>query len=134
MVQKFTGQTIVPGEVEGEVLVTSQPFYFNWVDLDTGMVNQAGHQLDGKSVSGKILVVPSFKANIDMWVLYRICLRGNGPLGLITPRLADDYMVVGSTLANLPLIHLVVPNPIEVLSDGQRVRMQKDTIEISTIE
>lgn len=128
MVREFTGQTVVPGEVEGEILITSQPFYFNWVDLDTGLVSQAGNELDGKSVTGKILILPSFKANIDMWRLYRICRRGNGPLGLVTPRLADDYMIVGSILADLPLIHLVTPDPIKELQDGQRVKMVKDAV------
>lgn len=128
--QVFHGKSIVAGIAEGESLVTAQPLYFNWVDLETGEVRQAGSNLYKKSVTNKILIVPSFVCNIDMWKLYRICLHQKGPIGIITPLLSDDYMIVGSILVDLPLVHLVSPDPIASIREGQRVRIDNDTISV----
>jgi len=121
--QEIIGEIIEYGDVEAEVMITNKPLLFNWVDINTGVVNQEDSEMNGKSVTGKILVVPCFKANIDMWRLYGLCKKGLGPVGLISPRVADDYMIVGAILSKLPFIHKVDTEKIKNLQDGQRVKI-----------
>ena len=128
MIKNFKGQTIVEGEVKGEVLLSPQPLNFNCIDLSTGQVNDKNNKLNGRSVAGKILVISSLLCNVDMWKLYRLGLRENRPLGLICVSFADDYTIVGSTLVNLPLIHLVSPDLLKFLQDRQLVKICKDSV------
>src|SRR5574341_1096984 len=45
------------GRGEGEALVTSQPISFlGSIDPKTGVVVERGHELEGKSIKGKVLI------------------------------------------------------------------------------
>ena len=53
------GRGLVEGRAEGKALVTSQPIsFYGGVDPLSGVVTERGHELEGKAISGKILVFP----------------------------------------------------------------------------
>jgi predicted aconitase with swiveling domain len=60
---EFVGRTIYKGKVSGQALVSSQGIsFFGGVDPDTGIIVERGHELEGKSIAGKVLVFPMGKA------------------------------------------------------------------------
>ena len=61
---KLTGRRIFKGKTEGEALVTSQSIsFYGGVDPDTGTVVEKGHELEGQSITDKVLVFPSGKGS-----------------------------------------------------------------------
>ena len=69
------GRTIYQGTAEGEALVTSMGIsFFGGVDPDTGIVVEKGHQLEGQSISGKVLVFPTGQ-RIDRRVVHALSVE-----------------------------------------------------------
>ena len=59
MVTISKGKAIVKGKVEGEALVSRTPFSFLLgVNTDDGVIMEEGHEYEGESISGKVLVYP----------------------------------------------------------------------------
>jgi hypothetical protein len=60
---KLTGRKIFKGKAEGKALVTKDGIsFYGGIDPATGIVVEKGHELEGKSVAGKILVFPLSEA------------------------------------------------------------------------
>ena len=72
--EQLKGRLISKGKGEGEALVTSQPIsFYGGVDPNTGIVIEKGHELQGQSVKGKILVFPQGKGStVGSYTLYRM--------------------------------------------------------------
>ncbi len=66
---EFKGFPISEGKVEGEVLISEDPINFYIVKPETGILFEKDHDLEGKSIAGKILVFPSDKKPQDCIVL-----------------------------------------------------------------
>ena len=61
---KLTGRKIFKGKISGEALVSSDSIsFYGGVDPDNGVIVEKGHDLEGQSVAGKILVFPSGKGS-----------------------------------------------------------------------
>jgi len=71
--------------VEGEALVTQMPISFlGFVDLNTGKVIQKRHELEGKNISGKILVFSTgVGSTVGSYVLINLARRGLAPKAII---------------------------------------------------
>jgi predicted aconitase with swiveling domain/uncharacterized protein with ATP-grasp and redox domains len=113
----FNGRTIVPGNVQGEALVTSQGIsFFGGVDPETGQIVERGHELEGRSIAGKILVFPSGKGStVGSYTLYQLKFKGLAPLAILNS-LCETITAVGCIIAEIPCIDGI---PIEQLHSGQ---------------
>ena len=71
---ELKGRTIYRGTGEGEALTTTQPIsFYGGVDPNTGVVIEKGHELQGQSVKGKVLVFPTGKGStVGSYTLYRM--------------------------------------------------------------
>jgi uncharacterized protein len=69
----LTGRTIFPGQASGLALVSRMGIsFYGGVDPETGQVTEAGHDLHGQSIAGKVLVFPSGKGStVGSYILYR---------------------------------------------------------------
>ena len=55
---------IVKGRVEGEALVCHKAFSFlGDVDMDTGIIIAKGHEHEGESIAGKVMIYPETKGS-----------------------------------------------------------------------
>ena len=62
--EQLKGRVIYKGKAQGEALVTTQPIsFYGGVDPATGIIIEKGHELQGQSVKGKILVFPTGKGS-----------------------------------------------------------------------
>ncbi len=115
------GRTIFKGKAKGEVLMTSEDIsFYGGCDPETGVIVEKGHELEGKSVSGKILVFPTGKGStVGSYVLYALSKAGKAPLAIINEA-TDPVVAVGCIISEIPAVDQV---DIGKLKTGQKVEV-----------
>ena len=128
------GEVVKGGEVEGKALVTKEPISFlGGVDPETGEISERGHELEGESIKGRILVFPHGKGStVGSYVLYQLASNGVAPAAIIN-RNTEAIVAVGAIIANITLIHRLNRDPIENIKDNDYVRIQNGRIEVNEI-
>jgi hypothetical protein len=77
---------VVPGEVEGELLVSNEPLSF-WggYEAESGRIIDRRHPLNGQNGAGKILAVPFTRgSSTTTAVLLEAIRQGNAPAAILT--------------------------------------------------
>ena len=102
---KFQGRKIYAGRAAGAALVTTMGIsFFGGVDPDTGLVVERGHELEGQSIAGKILVFPSGKGStVGSYTLYRLKKNGKAPAAIINVE-CETITAVGCIIAEIPCV------------------------------
>jgi hypothetical protein len=115
----FQGRKIFQGRVRGEALATSMGIsFFGGVDPDSGMVVEKGHELEGQSISGKILVFPTGKGStVGSYTLYRLKHNGMAPAAIINAD-CETITAVGCIIAEIPCVDQI---PVERISTGSQL-------------
>jgi predicted aconitase with swiveling domain len=93
------------------------------MDPDTGTIREPGHNLEGRSVAGKILVFPSGKGSTTgSWQFYAAYKRGSAPKGIINVK-AEGVVAVSAIITGIPMVHEPDKDPFECIEDGDFVRI-----------
>ncbi|MFX1509777.1 MAG: DUF126 domain-containing protein [Promethearchaeota archaeon] len=118
---KFEGRKISPGKASGEALVTTQGIsFYGGVDPETGVVVEKDHELEGQSITGKVLIFPSGKGStVGSYVLYQLAKTGKGPVAIINQE-TETIVAVGCIISEIPAIDKI---PINKISTGQQLRV-----------
>jgi predicted aconitase with swiveling domain len=126
--EQLKGRIIYKGKGEGEALVTTQPIsFYGGVDPNTGVVIEKGHELQGQSVKGKILVFPQGKGStVGSYTLYRMKKNGVAPAGMIN-RECETIIAVGAIISEIPTIDKV---DICKIKTGDKVIIENDAVSI----
>jgi predicted aconitase with swiveling domain len=126
---KLQGRKIYQGTAEGEALVTAMGIsFFGGVDPDTGVIVETGHELEGQSISGKVLVFPTGKGStVGSYTLYRLKRNGLAPAAIVNAQ-CETITAVGAIIAEIPCVDQI---PIDLLTTGLPVRVDG---EAGTIE
>ena len=116
---KWQGRKIYSGQAAGETLVSSMGIsFFGGVDPQSGVVVERGHDLEGQSIAGKVLVFPTGKGStVGSYTLYRLKRAGKAPIAIINAEY-ETITAVGCIIAEIPCVDRV---PIDELQSGQRV-------------
>ena len=124
---KLYGRGIIPGNVQGEAIVTSQPIsFFGGLNPENGIIIERGHELKGMSVTGKILVFPRGKGStVGSYVIYSMKKKGTAPAAIINIE-TEPIIAAGCVIANIPLIDKLNDNPIKVIKTGDWVEVFAD--------
>jgi hypothetical protein len=96
------GRPIVPGDAEGDALVTSEPLSF-WggFDFRTGDIIDKHHPLAGVRAAGRILAVPFSKgSSTTTAVLLEAVRAGTAPAAMLTTG-ADAFFALASIVAGV---------------------------------
>ena len=125
----MNGRMISPGLVEGEAIVSSEPIgFYGGIDLNTGVVIDKGHPLEGESVKGKILVFPNGKGStVGSYVIYGLEKNGVGPLGIINKE-TETIVATGAILAGIPCVDQI---DISKIKTGDRIVLNADEGEVT---
>jgi predicted aconitase with swiveling domain len=125
---EMKGRIIYKGKAEGEALATTQPIsFYGGVDPNTGTVIEKGHELQGVSVKGKILVFPQGKGStVGSYTLYRLKKNGVAPAGMIN-RECETIIAVGAIISEIPCIDKVYINQIKT---GDKIHIENETVTI----
>ena len=126
--EQLKGRIIYKGKAEGEALTTTQPIsFYGGVDPNTGVVIEKGHELQGISVKGKILVFPQGKGStVGSYTLYRLKKNGVAPAGMVN-RECETIVAVGAIISEIPCVDKV---DITKIKTGDRIRVENDTVAI----
>ena len=101
----FHGRSIFRGKATGITLVTHQLIsFFGGVDPETGIVVEKGHELEGRSIAGVILVFPTGKGStVGSYTLYRLKENGHAPLAIVNAE-CEPITAVGCIIAEIPCV------------------------------
>jgi predicted aconitase with swiveling domain len=126
--EQLKGRIIYKGKAQGEALVTSQPIsFYGGVDHNTGVVTEKGHELQGQSVKGKILVFPQGKGStVGSYTLYRMKKNGVAPAGMINKE-CETIIAVGAIISEIPCIDKV---DVSKIKTGTKVSIENDTVSL----
>jgi predicted aconitase with swiveling domain len=121
---EMKGRKIFKGKTEGEALVTKDDIsFFGGCDPETGEIVEKDHELEGQSVSGKVLVFPSGKGStVGSYVLYALKKAGKAPLAIIN-KSTDPVVAVGCIISEIPAVDQIDTTTIKT---GQKVEVDAD--------
>jgi len=110
------------GRGQGDALVTSQAISFlGSVDVKKGIIVEKGHELEGKSISGKVLVFPGGKGStVGSYAIYQLKKNGTAPIAMINVK-AEPIVAVGAIISDIPLVDNVEKNPVDTIKTGDKV-------------
>jgi predicted aconitase with swiveling domain len=125
---ELKGRIISKGKAQEKALVTSQPIsFYGGVDPNTGEIIEKGHELQGKSVKGKILVFPNGKGStVGSYTLYRMKKNGAAPAGIINKE-CETVVAVGAIISEIPCVDKI---DISQIKTGDLIRLDGDLVTI----
>ena len=111
---KLMGRKIYKGIVIAEALVTREGIsFYGGVDPDNGKIVEVGHDLEGKSITGKVLVFPTGKGStVGSYTMYRMMKNKTAPAAIINERV-DTIIAVGCIISEIPCIDKIDINKIK---------------------
>jgi predicted aconitase with swiveling domain len=126
--EQLKGRIIYKGKAEGEALVTTMPIsFYGGVDPNTGVVIEKGHELQGVSVKGKILVFPQGKGStVGSYTLYRLKKNGTAPAAMINKE-TETIVAVGAIISEIPFVDKI---DVSKFKTGTKVTVDNDTVTI----
>jgi uncharacterized protein len=126
--EQLVSRIIYKGKAEGEALVTSQPIsFYGGVDPNNGVVLEKGHELQGQSVKGKILVFPQGKGStVGSYTLYRMKKNGVAPAGMINKE-CETIVAVGAIISEIPCVDKI---DISKLKTGFKLALENELVKI----
>lgn len=125
---RSTARVIFSGYACGEALVATQAIsFFGGVDPDTGTVVERGHELEGQSIAGKVLVFPTGKGStVGSYTLYRLKYNNLSPAAIINTR-CETITAVGCIIAEIPCVDQI---DISQFHTGDRVQVDGSIVTI----
>jgi len=130
---KLTGRKVMGGIAEGEALVsTDSVSFYGGVDPVTGIITDPGHSNHGENITGKVFVFPTGKGStVGSYVIYRMAKLGTAPAAIINVE-TEAILATGCVISDIPLVDKLDKDPMKVIKNGMRVRVNADegTVEI----
>ena len=130
MANMIQGHPLVPGEAQGEALVSSEPLSF-WggYDQHSGEIIDRRHELSGQIAAARVLAIPSSRgSSTTTAVLLEAARNGTAPAAILTSG-ADAFFALASIVADelyarsLPVVALQ-PRDFASLRSGQWINVQ----------
>jgi predicted aconitase with swiveling domain len=108
--------------------VTTMPIsFYGGVDPNTGVVIEKGHELNGVSIKGKVLVFPQGKGStVGSYTLYRLKKNGAAPAGMINKE-TETIVAVGAIISEIPFLDKV---DVSKIKTGDKVNVENDLVSI----
>jgi predicted aconitase with swiveling domain len=124
MSTKVTARTISEGYGEGEALISKQPLGFNHgVIIETGVIKEHGHELEGVSIKDKVLIFPYGKGSTGgSYVVYQLAVAKTGPKAIINLN-TENIIAVGAIMGGIPVVDHLEKNPYDFIATGDYVKV-----------
>ena len=124
----LVGKKVVGGTAEGEALVAHEPITFlGGVNPATGVLVEKNHELQDRSITGKVLVYPTGKGSTGgSHRIYDMSVRGTAPAAIVNLR-AEPITAIGAIMGEIPMVHHFEADPTREIETGDWVRVEADT-------
>lgn len=126
---------IAKGQAKGEVILTKDPLSFlGGVDPEEGVVIDSKHELYGKNIGGKVLIIPSGKGStVGSYVLYQMAKNNTAPLAVVALE-AEPIIATGAIMAGIPMVDKPESEILKILHNGDIVEVNADSGYIKIIK
>lgn len=116
---KYIGRKIYKGIAEGTAIVTKDAIsFYGGVDPETGRIVEVGHELEGQSITGKVLVFPTGKGStVGSYTMYRMKKNKTAPAAIVNVEI-DTIIAVGCIISEIPCIDKI---DISNIKTGQKL-------------
>jgi hypothetical protein len=110
--------------VRGKALVTDVPItYLGYVNRDTGIIEEAGHPLDGCAIEDTILIYPKGSGStVAPFVLMGLIYTGKGPKAIVN-RDVCPLTLPGASLLGIPYAMGFDQDPCLSINSGDQIEM-----------
>jgi predicted aconitase with swiveling domain len=115
---------ISDGEAEGQVIVSRDAVCFYLVEPETGVIIEKNHDIEGRSIAGKVLVMPSGKGSsvVQADGLYKLAKNDKAPKAMIIEH-ADTVLVSGAIVMEIPMVHKVEKIFYDTVKSGDIINL-----------
>jgi len=122
---EMNGRKVVAGRGAGEAIVSKRAIsFFGGVDPRSGIVIEQGHDLEGRSIQGKVLIFPRGKGStVGSYVIYGLRKYGAAPVAIVNIE-TEPIIIGGCVLARIPLVDRLDRNPVEAIRTGDWVEVE----------
>jgi predicted aconitase with swiveling domain len=119
------GRKISKGKISGTALVSEKTIsFYGGVDPNTGVIVEKGHDLEGKSIAGKVFVFPKGSGStVGSYTLLRLKKNGKAPLAIVN-RECETIVAVGAIISDIPCVDNIEVSKIKT---GQKVKVDGDS-------
>ena len=126
---------ISKGCAKGRILLTNESISFlGGVDPKTGTVIDSKHELHGRNMSGKVLVIPSGKGStVGSYVIYQMSKNKTAPAAIIALE-AEPIIATGTIMAEIPMVDRPEAAVLDILKDGDMVEVDADSGAIKVLD
>lgn len=120
--REFSCRSLSEGVAEGEVVISKDAVCFYLVEYETGVMVEQPHDIHGRNIAGKVLIMPSGKGSsvVQADGLYKLMKNGKAPAAIIVAA-PDTVLVSGAIVMDVPLVDRADPAFYEAVKDGDRV-------------
>ena len=121
------GRIISRGNGKGKALISKDAISFlGGVDPKTGIVVEKGHAIEGKCISGKVLIFPRGKGStVGSYVMLQLKKNGKAPVAIINSE-AEPIIAVGAIISKIPMLDKLEKDPFSFLKDGQSLEVDAE--------
>ncbi|MFO7706862.1 MAG: DUF126 domain-containing protein [Desulfobacterales bacterium] len=118
---------IAEGRAEGEAIVSTDAICFYLVEPESGVVIEKNHALEGQSIAGKILVMPSGKGSsvVQADGLYKLMKYNKAPIGIIV-EFPDPVLVASAIVMEIPTVMRAGREFYERVRTGSFIKLDAD--------
>ena len=115
------------GKAQGSVILSKDSVCFYLAEPENGVIVEKNHDIEGKCIAGKILVMPSGKGSsvVQADGLYKLAMKNNAPAAMIIEH-PDTVLVSGAIVMEIPMVHKVDPKFFEIVKDGDTIVVDAD--------
>lgn len=129
------GRKVTKGKARGVALVTSEPIcYLGGIDVKTGKVTEVGHELEGQSIAGKVLVFPTGKGSTGgSYLIYEATMNGKGPVAMVNLEV-EQVTAIGCIMSEIPLVDRPEVDICKEIKTGMMVEVDGDAGTITILD
>jgi hypothetical protein len=118
---------------QGDFLVTAKAFVtdtpitlLGFVNRETGVIEEAGHPADGRSLGGKIAIFPKGTGStVAPYVLLELHYRGVAPVAIVNTEI-DQQSAPACSLEGIPYAYDFDRDVIQGVQDGDTVELRRE--------
>jgi predicted aconitase with swiveling domain len=120
------------GRVSGAAFVCHNAFSFlGDVDMDTGVIIARGHEHEGESIAGKVMIYPETKGSSGGCVVLTVLAKqGKQPAAIVLSKPADPNIVEGAIVTGVALVCEPAEDLIAAVPHGSVVSVDGSTGEV----
>ena len=126
---ELNGRIINQGTAEGIALVSKTPIsFYGGVDPASGVVSDKDSDINGQSISGKILVVPHGKGStVGPYTIYQLAKNGKAPLAMVNQE-CETIVAVGCIISNVPAVDKI---DITKIKTGDKIKIDGEKVVVN---